>query len=124
MSDTTRIVTPPPRRGPRWIDLILAAVAGSLLTLLLIGVILGGGLTRLAGTSASPTPSPSVPASPSPTIQIRTAVPTTPTPSPSPTATATPTVAPTTAAPTAAPTTVAPTATPPRTNTPAPTRTP
>jgi hypothetical protein len=37
MSDTTKII-PPPRRGPRWVDLILAAVAGGLLTLLLIGV--------------------------------------------------------------------------------------
>ena len=29
MSDTTKII-PPPRQGPRWIDLILAAVAGGL----------------------------------------------------------------------------------------------
>ena len=125
MSDTTKII-PPPRRGPRWIDLILAAVAGGLLTLLLIGVLLGGGLSRLAGTTASPSPSAERRlTSPSATIQIRTAAPTTAAPSPS---TAAPTTAaPTTAAPTAtataAPTnTAAPT--PPRTNTPAPTRTP
>ena len=78
MSDTTKII-PPPRRGPRWVDLILAAVAGMLLTLLLIGLLVGGGLSRLAGATASPSPSPSPSASPSPspTLQIRTAAPTT-----------------------------------------------
>ena len=118
MSDTTKII-PPSRRGPRWIDLILAAVAGGLLTLLLIGVLLGGGLSRFAGTSSSPSRSASPSASPSPstTIQIRTAAPATEAP-PSPT----PTAAPTTATPTVAPTTGAPT--PPRNNTPAPTKTP
>ena len=94
MSDTTKII-PPPRHGPRWIDLILAAVAGGLVTLLLVGVVLGGGLSRFAGASASPSPSASVSASPTITIQIRTAAPTTEPPSatPSPTPTAAPTSA-------------------------------
>src|SRR5256885_13176992 len=86
MSDRTKII-PPPRQGPRWIDLILAAVAGGLVTLLLIGVVLGGGLSRFAGASASPSPSASVSASPTITIQSRTAAPTTEAPS----ATASPT---------------------------------
>src|SRR5207253_10542603 len=83
MSDTTKII-PPPRHGPRWIDLILAAVAGGLVTLLLIGVALGGGLSRFAGASASPSPSASVSVSPTTTTQIRTAAPTTEAPSPAP----------------------------------------
>jgi hypothetical protein len=119
MSDTTKII-PPPRRGPRWIDLILAALAGGLLTLLLIGVILGGGLSRLNGASASPSPSPSPSAaspSPSATVQIRTAAPTTAAPTQT-------TSTPGTVAPTATQSTPQPTTTPPRTNTPAPTRTP
>jgi len=33
-SDTTKIL-PPPRRGPRWVDLVLAAVVGSLATVVL-----------------------------------------------------------------------------------------
>ena len=63
MSDTTKIIPPPQRRGPRWIDLILAAVAGGLLTLLLIGVIVNGGIPRFGGGSPSPSPSPSASAS-------------------------------------------------------------
>jgi len=86
MSDTTKII-PPPRRGPRWIDLILAAVAGGLVTLLLVGVLFTGGFSRFAGASASPSPSASVSASPTITIQIRTAAPTTEGPSATPSAT-------------------------------------
>jgi len=112
MSDTTKIIPPPSRGGPRWIDLVLAAVAGGLLTLLLIGVLITGGLSRFAGTSASPTPASPIP---SLTLQIRTAAPTTEAPSPTaarPTATPAPTR-----------TTPAPT-TPRPTNTPKPTGTP
>jgi hypothetical protein len=123
MSDTTKII-PPPQRGTRWIDLILAALAGALLTLLLIGVLLSGGVARFAGSSASPSPSASSAPSPSVTIQIRTVAPTSeaPSPTPRPTLSSTPSAAPTTAAPTVAPTSAAPT--PSRTNTPAPTKTP
>lgn len=114
MSDTTKIIPPPLRGGPRWIDLVLAAVAGGLLTLLLIGVLITGGRSRFAGTSASPTPASPIP---SLTLQIRTAAPTTEAPSPTPTAarsTATP-----------APTRTTPVPTTPRpTNTPKPTGTP
>jgi len=108
MSDTTKII-PPPRQGPRWIDLILAAVAGGLVTLLLIGILFTGGLSRFAGASASP--SASVSPSPTITIQVRTAAPTTEAPSVAPSHT-----------PTAAPTTAAPTPT--RSATPRPTKTP
>src|SRR5207247_5488278 len=89
MSDTTKII-PPPRQGPRWVDLILAAVAGGLVTLLLIGVMFTGGFSRFAGATASPSPSASVSPSPTNTIQVRTAAPTTEAPSttPSPTPTA------------------------------------
>jgi len=73
MSDTTKII-PPPRRGPRWIDLILAAVAGGLLMLLLIGVMLNGGFSRFAGTSASPSPSPTASRSAFPSITIQIVV--------------------------------------------------
>ena len=40
-ADTTKII-PPPRRGPRAIDLVLAAVAGSLITVLAIVVLFLG----------------------------------------------------------------------------------
>ena len=119
MSDITKII-PPPRHGPRWVDLLLAAVAGGLLTLLLIGVLMGGGLSRFAGTTNSPSPSVSASASPLPSVTVQTAAPTTqaPTATPSPTRTA----APGTAKPTVTPTTAPPTT--PRTNNPAPTKTP
>jgi hypothetical protein len=120
VSDTTKLI-PPPRRGPRWIDLVLAAVAGALLVLVVLGV-----LTRFPARLAGATPSPSLTASPSSTsspspsitIVIQTAAPTTEAPS------ATPSPAPTTAPPTPAPTTPPPTGTPRPTNTPNPTKSP
>jgi cytoskeletal protein RodZ len=98
--DTTKLIPPPPR-GPRWIDLALAAVAGALLTLLVIGGFVLGNVRSLAPASNAPSPTSSESASSS--IAIRTSTP--------PPSTEAPTLAPTAAPTTAAPTTAPPTAT-------------
>ncbi len=113
--DTTRII-PPPRRGPKSVDLVLAAVAGSLLTLLLVGFLFLGNQQARA-LQASDTPSPSASAStsmtPAATVRVTTA-PTSAPPSDTPAATTAATTAPTTT----------PVLTPVPTRTPAPTTVP
>src|SRR6185503_10224553 len=84
--DTTKII-PPPRRGPRGVDLLLAAVAGSLVTVLAIVVLFLGNRAQVLPTSSSPSPSASASASASPTSTIRISVPTTAPPTDTPSAT-------------------------------------
>lgn len=119
--DTTKII-PPPRRGPRWIDLALAAVAGSLFTIVAIALLfLGNQGAHLLPSAASPSPSasalPSLSSAPAATARA-SAAPTTAAPTDTPAATtAAPTVTPqpaTTRPATPAPT-IAPTAAPTRT---------
>ena len=90
--DTTKVI-PPPRRGPRYVDLALAAVAGSLATVLVIGVLFLGSqrVQVLPSASSSATPSASASSSASASfspIQINTPTPVaTPVPTPVPTQT-------------------------------------
>jgi cytoskeletal protein RodZ len=117
--DTTKII-PPPRRGPKTVDLVLAAVAGSLLTLLVIGVLyLGNQQARVLQTTSTPSPTASASASTSPSASARvTVAPTTapsetPAPSTAPTATLPPvTPVPTPTVPATTVPTVLPTKTP------------
>ena len=117
--DTTKII-PPQRRGPRYVDLVLAAIAGSLATVLVIALLfLGNSRFGILPASSSPSPSASASASPSASLSIRIV-----------TQTPTPTEAPSTPQATTAP----PASTPPRTSppgqrttatpTPIPTKTP
>src|SRR5438128_11947933 len=89
--DTTKII-PPPRRGPRWIDLALAAVAGSLVTVLVLALLFfatQGSRVLPSASSASPSatssPSELATSSPAQTTRPTTAATTPPTDSPAPT---------------------------------------
>lgn len=119
--NTTKIV-PPPRRGPKTIDLVLAAVAGSLLTLLAIGVLyLGNQQARVLQSTSTPSPTASAPISLPPVATARITIapssaPPTDTPAATPAETPTPVLTPVlTPVPTRTPTpvpTTAPTKTP------------